>query len=555
MFFGKTKKSDAAAKKQDEELDLAISARIAEVVRVAESTGADAATHIQSAAFHASHKDTPSSGASVSHQDVLGAISQVEALASHRGVDAGPGFVPVAELTGVISAIPAVAGSYAQHDDAPAFKPDVSYSEAGELTSIPSSPVAGGTAPDGNIGYQVAPAILDSVEMLPVRSGSIMRAQPQASSLATLDQLSPFVLTPDAIAVDQLLQETSRHLRNMGSVNILVAGQTGVGKSTLINSVFGEQFAKTAAGRPVTQRAEWYSSETVPLRILDTRGLEAKDYAITLHDMRMEIETLRAQRDERDQLHMAWVCISSPSSRVQDCEVDIIRVLNKYDIPAIIVLTKDDEDPEFAEVVSQVMDERRAVYASIVPVRALKKPNRPAMGLEQLVVATFTALPAAHRAAFAAAQKINRDLNKSAAEDYVTAATSAAAAAAVIPLPFADMVTLAPIQASMLVGISGSFGLTFERPQIMQLITTVLGCLALSLAGRWAVGTVLKFIPGPGSVLGAVLNAGVAGAMTQKLGNTYIRFLYSFIETNGRVPTADETIEVFPAFFRAKRND
>ena len=144
-------------------------------------------------------------------------------------------------------------------------------------------------------------------------------------------------------------------------------------------------------------------------------------------------------------------------------------------------------------------------------------------------------------------------MNKSAAEDYVTAATSAAAA--VIPLPFADMVTLAPIQASMLVGISGAFGLTFERPQIMQLITTVLGCLALSTAGSWAVGNVLKFIPGPGSVLGAVLNATVAGAVTKTLGTTYIRFLYSFIETHGRVPTPDETIEVFPAFFRARRTD
>ena len=62
----------------------------------------------------------------------------------------------------------------------------------------------------------------------------------------------------------------------------------------------------------------------MPLRILDTRGLEAKDYQATLDAMKAEIETSRAQQDERNQLHIGWVCISSPSSRVQDCEIDIV---------------------------------------------------------------------------------------------------------------------------------------------------------------------------------------------------------------------------------------
>ena len=105
----------------------------------------------------------------------------------------------------------------------------------------------------------------------------------------------------------------------------------------------------------------------------------------------------------------------------------------------------------------------------------------------------------------------------------------------------------------MLVGISNAFGLAFEKPQVMQLISTVLGCLAISQVGQWAVGTALKFIPGPGSILGAALNATVAGAMTKTLGNTYIRFLYSFIETNSRAPTADEVQTIFPGFFKAGR--
>jgi len=387
---------------------------------------------------------------------------------------------------------------------------------------------------------------------------AVTLAPTMADAAPDLQQLAPArgLIPPPAIAAvigSDLLEQTSKHLRSIGTVNILAAGQTGVGKSTLVNSVFGDEFARTAAGRPVTQTAEWHNSDTMPLRILDTRGLEAKDYQATLDAMKVEIETSRSQQDERNQLHIGWVCISAPSSRVQDCEIDIIKLLNMYNIPVIVVLTKDDDDVEFASLVASILEQQNARFDAIVRVRSVSKPGRPPFGLNELVTATFTVLPEAHRAAFAAAQKINRDLSRSTAEDYVTVAASAAAAAAVVPIPFVDIAALLPTQAAMLIGISRAFGLTLERAQVLQLITTALGCMAMVMAGGWALGSVLKFIPGPGSVIGAVVNASVAGGMTRTLGRAYIRFLYQFIDKNGRLPSPEEIFGIFPSFYKSSR--
>lgn len=57
--------------------------------------------------------------------------------------------------------------------------------------------------------------------------------------------------------------------------NVLVIGNSGVGKSTLINSVLGDEKAKTGYGTTgTTDRLEIYESEEIPFRIIDTVGFE-----------------------------------------------------------------------------------------------------------------------------------------------------------------------------------------------------------------------------------------------------------------------------------------
>ena len=68
------------------------------------------------------------------------------------------------------------------------------------------------------------------------------------------------------------LSKNKMHVENY-DLNVLIAGSTGVGKSTLINTVFGKKVAITGQGAPITQQITKYSLEN-GLSIYDTKGLE-----------------------------------------------------------------------------------------------------------------------------------------------------------------------------------------------------------------------------------------------------------------------------------------
>ena len=62
--------------------------------------------------------------------------------------------------------------------------------------------------------------------------------------------------------------------RTIEKPNVLLVGGTGVGKSSLLNLCFGEQFAQTGIGKPVTEEIQKFSKPDFPVVIYDTMGYE-----------------------------------------------------------------------------------------------------------------------------------------------------------------------------------------------------------------------------------------------------------------------------------------
>ncbi len=340
---------------------------------------------------------------------------------------------------------------------------------------------------------------------------------------------------------DSVKNALRKALKERGHVNILIAGRSGVGKSTLVNSIFQGNLATTGQGRPVTQNTREIRKEGIPLSIFDTRGLEMADFSKTVGDVRSFVAERSGSLDPNQHIHVAWVCISEDLRRVEPAEEELVTILSQH-VPVIVIITKARTDGGFQAEVQKILP----VAKNVIRVRAVAEELdegyilKP-MHLHELVDLTMQIVPEGLRRAFTAAQKVDIDLKKRQSHAIVLTAAASAAGIAAVPIPFSDAVGIVPIQIGMLAGISVTFGLSLDESFFTTIVGSIVTGAGGTLAGRAIVSSLLKFIPGVGSVVGGTLAATTAAALTTAFGEAYIAVLEMlFIKNNGEPPTSQE---------------
>ncbi len=279
-------------------------------------------------------------------------------------------------------------------------------------------------------------------------------------------------------------------------MNILLMGATGVGKSSLINGLFGQEVAKAGVGKSLTQHLEKYVDEEKGLILWDTKGIEAKDYQNTMESLKKEMEDL----DEKRAIDVAYLCVKETSSRVEEREKELLNLTKEWNIPTIVVFTNTQEKAgdAFVKEAQKIINEEWGFKGFI---RAYARVNSVAFsfrgmevhveGLKELVDETKKCLIDAKKNKerhFLLIQKANIQAGKQAMIDksktIIHVASGAAGAVGLIPIPFSDALAIAPIQAGMIYKMNDAFGVKMEDSIAASLITGLLGVTAVAQVGE-----------------------------------------------------------------------
>ena len=224
------------------------------------------------------------------------------------------------------------------------------------------------------------------------------------------DKLEPFIKeqVPKILSnlvpkfQEKIKEVHSEILNNLKQTNIkrkkriLLIGKTGVGKSTLINSIFNSDLAETGFGRPITmnEKPKKYEYNThEDLILYDSRGIEIDpNYGIEINYNKIK-NFINEQFQMNEPLDAIWYCITG--TKMEDVEIELVKKLRALykdnSLSTVIVYTQSFFEEDFIAMKNYLItkiDDQLIIHNIIAKMKKMGDSIIKSFGLEELVSLT-----------------------------------------------------------------------------------------------------------------------------------------------------------------------
>lgn len=325
---------------------------------------------------------------------------------------------------------------------------------------------------------------------------------------------------------DQFKKKSEEFIKDFKSPNILLLGQTGVGKSSLINTIFGEDVANVSHVKPETRGFHIYNHNNI--NIIDSEGAELASTDKFKENVENYIDT--NFNDINKQIHIAWYCISISSARVLQYDLDNIEFISEIKkIPTCVVLTQCDNDTPEGSTAQELKAVVYSKFGNKIPCfeTSNDKEINKELELDSLIEWSLNNISEENiKLAFIAIQKINLKAKEDKAKSRIKYYCTMAAGIAATPIPISDAILLTTLQIKMASDIFSIYGINSSLPDTIR---TIIANKVVSIIGKTLAGNILKLFPMTNS-LGVLINATVAASLTSALGYALCALCNKIIE-------------------------